>query len=59
MSQVNVTIMGQPYKLSCKEGEQAVLVQAETYLYEKMCHFRDTVKIKGSDDIDAIARGTK
>ncbi|TDK67992.1 cell division protein ZapA [Sapientia aquatica] len=55
MSQVDVTIMGQAYKLACKEGEQAALIQAAAYLDEKMCAFRDSAKIKGTDRIAVMA----
>lgn len=55
MSQIDVTIMGQSYKLACKEGEQAALIQAAAYLDEKMCRFRDTTKIKGIDKIAVMA----
>jgi cell division protein ZapA len=55
MSQVDVTIMGQAYKLSCKEGEQQALIQAADYLDDKMCSFRDAAKIKGTDRIAVMA----
>ncbi|MCD6025907.1 MAG: cell division protein ZapA [Solimicrobium sp.] len=55
MSQIDVTIMGQLYKLACKKDEQAALIQAAAYLDEKMCHFRDTTKIKGTDKIAVMA----
>jgi cell division protein ZapA len=55
MSQIDVTIMGQPYKLACKEDEQAVLLQAAAYLDEKMSRFRETTKIKGTDKIAVMA----
>ena len=35
MNQIDVTIMGQAYKLACKEGEQDALQQAAAYLDEK------------------------
>jgi cell division protein ZapA len=55
MSQLNVTIMGQAYKLACKEGEEAALQQAVAYLDEKMCAIRDTGKVKGNDRIAVMA----
>lgn len=55
MTQLNVSIMGNPYTLVCKEGEQATLQQAVTYLNEKMCAIRDTGKIKGNDRIAVMA----
>jgi cell division protein ZapA len=55
MSQLDVTIMGQPYKLGCKEGEEAALQEAVAYLDEKMCAIRDAGKIKGNDRIAVMA----
>lgn len=55
MTQIDVTIMGQPYKLACKEGEEATLHQAVAYLDEKMCAIRDAGKIKGNDRIAVMA----
>jgi cell division protein ZapA len=55
MSQVDVTIMGQPYKLACKEDEQDALVKAAAYLDEKMSRFRENTKVKGTDKIAVMA----
>jgi len=55
MNQIDVTIMGQSYKLVCKDGEQAALQQAAAYLDEKMCAIRDSAKIKGTDRIAVMA----
>ena len=55
MNHIDITIMGQHYKLACKEGEQRVLTQAVTYLDEKMCLLRDSAKIKGTDRIAVMA----
>jgi cell division protein ZapA len=55
MSQLDVFIMGQAYKLACKEGEEAQLQQAVTYLDEKMCAIRDTGKVRGNDRIAVMA----
>ncbi len=55
MIQLNVTIMGQAYKLACKEGEEGALQQAVTYLDEKMCAIRDAGKVKGNDRIAVMA----
>ncbi len=55
MNQIDVTIMGQSYKLACKEGEQSALMQAAGYLDEKMCGIRDNAKIKGTDRIAVMA----
>jgi cell division protein ZapA len=55
MIQLDVTIMGQPYKLACKEGEEKALQEAVAYLDGKMCAIRDAGKIKGNDRIAVIA----
>jgi cell division protein ZapA len=55
MIQLDVTIMGQAYKLACKEGEQAALQTAVNYLNDKMCSIRDAGKIKGNDRIAVMA----
>lgn len=55
MSQLSVNIMGQPYTLSCKEGEEAALQEAVTYLDGKMTTIRDAGKIRGNDRIAVIA----
>jgi len=55
MIQLDVSIMGQPYKLACKEGEQRALEQAVAYLDEKMCAIRDGGKVKGNDRIAVMA----
>ena len=41
MIQVDVTIMGQPYKLACKEDEEAALRKAAAFVDRKMCAIRD------------------
>ena len=55
MIQIDATIMGQPYKLACKEGEEASLRAAVAYLDNKMCVIRDAGKIKGNDRIAVMA----
>lgn len=55
MIQLDVSIMGQPYKLACKEGEEGALQEAVAYLDEKMCAIRDAGKLKGSDRIAVMA----
>jgi cell division protein ZapA len=55
MIQLSVTIMGQAYKLACKEGEEPALRDAVAYLDEKMCAIRDAGKIKGTDRIAVMA----
>jgi cell division protein ZapA len=55
MIQLDVTIMGQSYKLACKEGEEKTLQQAVSYLDEKMCAIRDAGKVRGNDRIAVMA----
>ncbi|MDB5777296.1 MAG: cell division protein ZapA [Herbaspirillum sp.] len=55
MIQLDVMIMGQPYKLACKEGEEQILLQVVAYLDEKMCAVRDGGKVKGNDRITVMA----
>jgi cell division protein ZapA len=55
MIQLDVTIMGQPYRLACKEGEEKTLQEAVAYLDGKMCALRDSGKVKGNDRIAVMA----
>jgi cell division protein ZapA len=55
MIQLDVTIMGQPYRLACKEGEERTLQEAVAYLDGKMCALRDSGKVKGNDRIAVMA----
>ncbi len=55
MIQLDVSIMGQAFKLVCKNGEQDALQSAVTYLDDKMCAIRDSGKVKGNDRIAVIA----
>ena len=55
MNQIDVTIMGQAYKLACKDGEQLALQNAAAFLDAKMCAIRDAAKIKGTDRIAVMA----
>ena len=55
MIYLDVTIMGQPYRLACKEGEQATLRDAVRYLDGKMTALRDSGKVKGNDRIAVMA----
>nr|WP_277624033.1 cell division protein ZapA [Undibacterium sp. TS12] len=53
--QVDVNIMGQSYKLSCREGEDRALREAAAYLDGKMSAIRDAAKVKGTDRIAVMA----
>jgi cell division protein ZapA len=55
MIQLDVTIMGQPYRLACKEGEEKTLLEAVAFLDGKMCALRDSGKVKGNDRIAVMA----
>ncbi|MGZ3183098.1 MAG: cell division protein ZapA [Telluria sp.] len=55
MIHLDVTIMGQPYRLACKEGEEGTLQEAVHYLDSKMCALRDSGKVKGNDRIAVMA----
>ena len=55
MIQLDVSIMGQAYRLACKEGEEETLKQAVDYLNDKMCTIRDAGKVKGNDRIAVMA----
>jgi cell division protein ZapA len=55
MTTLDVTIMGQSYRLACKEGEELALKQAIAFLDERMCAIRDAGKVKGTDRIAVMA----
>lgn len=55
MIHLDVSIMGQPYRLACKEGEERTLREAVAYLDGKMCALRDSGKVKGNDRIAVMA----
>ena len=55
MIQLDVSIMGQAYRLACKEGEEDALRETVSYLDTKMCAIRDAGKIKGNDRIAVMA----
>lgn len=55
MIALDVLIMGQSYRLTCKEGEQKTLREAVAYLDAKMCALRDSGKVKGTDRIAVMA----
>ena len=55
MVHLDVSIMGQAYRLACKEGEEKTLLEAVNYLDGKMCALRDAGKVKGTDRIAVMA----
>ena len=55
MIQLDISIMGNPYRLACKEGEERTLKEAVAYLDGKMCALRDAGKVRGTDRIAVMA----
>lgn len=55
MTHLDVTIMGQPYRMVCKEGEERALREAARFLDGKMNTIRDAGKVKGNDRIAVLA----
>ena len=55
MIHLDCTIMGQPYRLACREGEERTLREAVSYLDGKMCALRDSGKVRGTDRIAVMA----
>ena len=55
MKQLDVTIMGQAYRLMCKMDEERALREAAAFLDKKMCTIRDAGKVKGNDRIAVMA----
>ena len=55
MIHLDVHIMGQSYRLACRDGEQRTLREAVSYLDGKMCQLRDSGKGKGTDRIAVMA----
>ena len=55
MIQLDVTIMGLPYRLVCKAGEERALHEAAGLLDKKMSAIRDAGKVKGNDRIAVMA----
>ena len=55
MIHLDVIIMGQSYRLACREGEERTLREAVQYLDSKMCALRDSGKVKGTDRIAVMA----
>ena len=55
MIQLDVSIMGNPYRLACKEGEERTLKEAVAYLDGTMCALRDAGTVRGTDRIAVMA----
>lgn len=55
MIHLDVSIMGQPYRLACKEDEERALREAASFLDKKMTGIRDAGRVKGNDRIAVMA----
>jgi cell division protein ZapA len=53
--QLDIRIMGREYKVACKEGERAELLDAVRFLDERMHEIKDGGKITGADRIAVMA----
>ncbi len=55
MKQMEVTIMGQTYVLTCPEGGESALLDAVSQVDREMCAIRDAGKIKARERIAVLA----
>ena len=55
MNQVEVTIMGQSYRLGCPAGGEATLQAAVTEVDREMCAIRDGGRVKARKRIAVLA----
>jgi cell division protein ZapA len=55
MTHMDISIMGQQYRMVCKNGEERALREAAHYLDSKMCAIRDAGRVKGTDRIAVMA----
>jgi cell division protein ZapA len=53
--QLDIEILGREYKVACKEGERAELLDAVGFLDAKMREIRDGNKVTGMDRIAVMA----
>jgi cell division protein ZapA len=53
--QLDIKIMGREYKVACKEGERAELLDAVAFLDARMHEIKDGGKITGADRIAVMA----
>ena len=53
--QLDIRIMGREYKVACKEGERAELLDAVAFLDARMHQIKDGGKITGADRIAVMA----
>lgn len=55
MKQVEVTIMGQSYRLGCPDGGERALHEAVASVDREMCGIRDAGKVKARERIAVLA----
>ena len=55
MKQVEVTIMGQSYRLGCPDGGESTLHAAVTEVDREMCAIRDSGRVKARERIAVLA----
>ncbi len=55
MQQIEVTIMGQSYRLGCPEGGETRLREAVHKVDREMCAIRDSGKLKARERIAVLA----
>ena len=55
MKQMEVTILGQSYRLGCPDGGEASLLEAVTQVDREMSSIRDTGKVKARERIAVLA----
>ncbi|MCU0967747.1 MAG: cell division protein ZapA [Rubrivivax sp.] len=55
MKQVEVTIMGQGYRLACPEGGEPLLLAAVATVDQEMCAIRDAGRVKARERIAVLA----
>jgi cell division protein ZapA len=55
MKQVEVTIMGQSYRLGCPDGGERALHEAVANVDREMCGIRDAGKVKARERIAVLA----
>jgi cell division protein ZapA len=55
MVTLDVSLLGREYKVSCRESEQAQLMEAVAFLDRRMRDIRETSRIAGSERIAVMA----
>ena len=55
MKQMEVTILGQSYRLGCPDGGEASLLEAVAQVDREMSSIRDTGKVKARERIAVLA----